>query len=321
MKRSRFVVPAVGLFLIGLFTVRCTDPTIPVIRILSPTSSDPVVAEVDPLGAPVVADVEVLFPPVVNPCAGATFPVLPETLSVTLKQLVDGTPVNEWAIDASSWWNETFDAIQGQITIGGESSGQSWGAYLLCVSIENLEGGAEEACSSLRVERPIAEFAGGQFQVRVARIEQSALNCLLPQFALDEIMNLFAAETFDVTVPDGDGYPASIVIPLPEPIGEIEVEAALVPETNDIVFSPVTLAGIDLGLYEPLNPLGLNCLIGGTADGSIDGQVDPDDLDGRIRAFDLTIGLGSGGGSCILKAPAADPPCRLIVTIDGDRVY
>ncbi len=70
MKRSSFLVVAVGLVLIGLFTIRCTGPSIPVIAFLSPTAGEPIVTSDDPLDTPITVPVDVAFPPAVNPCAG-----------------------------------------------------------------------------------------------------------------------------------------------------------------------------------------------------------------------------------------------------------
>jgi hypothetical protein len=320
MKRSSYFVLALGVFLVGLFTVRCTEPTIPIVRFLSPMAGVPIVAEVDPLDAPVVVDVEVAFPPAVNPCAGLTFPVLPGTLAVTLRQMDDLTVVNEWAIDASGWWNETNDAIAGQITIGGESSGQSWSAYSVCVNIANAMGPVPyKVCQTVRVEKPIATYTGGTYEVRITGISQSPDGCILPKVLLAPVNQIIATLDFDVTTFDAADYPTSIALPLPDPIGMMYVDAQLDVPNNDLAFDPVTHA-IDFGQINlPIEVPGVNCLVEGTATGAIDGQVLPDDLDGKIAVSQIAVSQGSGQGSCTISTPS-DPACKLYIAIDGDPV-
>jgi hypothetical protein len=304
--------------MVGLFTVRCTGPSIPTVSFLSPTVGEPVVAAVDPLDAPVVLDVEVAFPPAVNPCAGLTFPVLPETLAVKLQQMDDSTPLNEWVVDASGWWNDTYDAIQGQITIGGASSGQSWGVYRICVTIENEMGPVEyDVCRVVRVEKPITTYVGGMYSVRVTGIHQAPGACILPDFLLGPVNETLLPLTFPVTTFDAASYPATVALPLPPPLGTMEINARLDEPNNDIAFDPVTLA-IDFGqLALPIPVPGVNCLVQGTAEGAIDGQVLLDDLDGTIRVSQIAVSTGSGQGNCILVTPA-DPACSLYIRFDGD---
>jgi len=319
MKRSSTLVLACGLLMVGLFTIRCTEPTIPIVKILSPGAGVPIVAEVDPLDSPIVIDVEVSFPPAVNPCAGLTFPVLPETLTVTLKETDDSVPLNEWVIDASGWWNDTFDSISGQIAIGGESSDQSWGVYSICVYIENEMGPVKgQKCRAVRVEKPITTFTGGTYEVRITGLNQSPSACILPDILLGPVNEMLAPLTFEVETYDAGIYPTSIDLLLPDPIGIMSVTARLDEANNDLAFDPLTHT-IDFGqLSLPIPIEGANCLIQGTAQGAIDGQTRPDDLDGHIGVSQIEVTTGSGAGDCALSTP--DPACTLFISIDGDPV-
>jgi hypothetical protein len=118
-----------------------------------------------------------------------------------------------------------------------------------------------------------------------------------------------------IYAPGGSEYPTSILLPLPPPIGALVVDADLDEGANDVVFDPVSMAGIDLG---PFDIPGFNCLVGGTADGYFNGQVDPDDIDGVARVFDMEVGLGTGTGDCLLATPPAE--CQLFIALDGDRI-
>lgn len=319
MKRSSFFVMAVGLVLVGLFTIRCTGPSTPVITFLSPTAGEPIVATDDPVDTPITVSVDVAFPPAINPCAGTTFAVIPSTLRVTLKQMDDSTVLNEREIDASGWWTQTMDEIQGEITIGGETSGESWGVYWLCVYIENEQGPVEnDACLAIRVEKPIDTYVGGTYTVRITGLRQSPAGCILPDIVLGPVNDMIGPLTFQVTMVDAGLYPTSISLPLPYPIGIINVDARVDETNNDIAFDPVEHA-IDFGQLNLPIPGG-NCLIQGTADGAIDGQTSPgaDDLDGTIRVSGMEVSLGSGAGDCILTTP--DPECSLYITIDGNPV-
>ncbi len=314
MRGKNLPVLVLGVVLLGFFVVRCSQPMVPVIQFIAPTGSTPIVAETDPLDAPQTVDVEIAFPPTVNPCAGMTYPVFPETLSLSLQQMDDTQVVQEWPIDASGWWNETQDRIQGQITIGGETSGQSWAAYRIKATISNAQGPVE-ASVSLRVEKPIEQLTGGWYDVKVVSIRQTPENCILPQIALGVVHDIMAQyPPLQVQIPAGSEYPDAITFPLPDPIGPLTLYAVLDVTSNDIVFpDPVTLAGIDLG---PYNIPGFNCLVGGSGDGWVDGEVDPEDMDATIRIFDMSVSTGSGSGSCNLSPPSED--CVLWVTLDGN---
>jgi hypothetical protein len=317
MKRKNLSTLSVGIILIGLLIVRCTEPLVPKINILSPDPSVPVVSAIDPLDLidPILVDVEVAFPPTIDECAGLVYPVYPGTLSVTLQEMDDWEVLQEWEIDASGWWNDTNDGIQGQITIGGVGSEQSWSTYRLTVSIKNAQGPVKRWVD-LRVERPIADFPGGIYTVAVSSITQQPASCVLPQAGLDAVMGILGGQTFTVVLPDADAFPADVTFPLPEPVGTIVVHGTVDGGTNDIVFDPLTLDGIDLG---PYNLPGFNCLVGGSADGAIDGQVRLDDLDGTIRVFDMSVGTGTGTGDCILNSPP--PDCNLFIRFDGDAPF
>lgn len=318
MQKKNISVLFIGLLLLGMLVIRCTpEPAIPVMTFLLPDPSVPFVSAEDPATTdpPFVVDVEVKFPPAVSPCAGNVFyPVLPETLEVTLQQLDDLDVLQEWDVTSSMVWNETNNIVSGQVTIGGVGSGQSWAAYGILVSIRNSQARGGKMVV-VRVERPVSELVGGDFDVDVTSITQSPPLCVLPDAALKVVLGIIEPlMPMQIYVPWGSSYPDQVLLPLPDPIGAILVNAYLDEQANDVVFEPVTMQGIDLG---PFNLPGFNCLVGGTADGYFNGQVDPDDIDGAARVFDMVIGLGSGTGDCLLDTPPAE--CQLIISLDGDR--
>ena len=129
--------------------------------------------------------------------------------------------------------------------------------------------------------------------------------------------DMIAQMFFQVTLFDAGVYPTWVSLPLPSPVGTIDVYARLDEPNNDIAFDPIGHA-IDFGQLNMPIPGG-NCLIQGTADGAIDGQTPlPDDLDGTIRVSEMQVSVGSGTGDCILTTP--DPECSLYITIDGDPI-
>jgi hypothetical protein len=318
MRKRSVPVLFVGLLLLGLLIIRCTpQPVTPAIGFLQPDPSIPIVTADDPatLESPMVVDVEVKFPPSIDPCAGSiSYPVIPGTLQVTLQQVDDLALIQEWDVTDSMVWNQTNDAISGQVTIGGVGSGQSWAAYRVRVFIRNSQGAGARTVD-IRVEKPVTELMGGHFDVDVTSITQRPPYCILPNAALSVVLGII--EPFmpmQIYVPGGAEYPSSILLPLPDPIGELDVDADLDEPGNDVVFEPVSMAGIDLGPYDIP---GFNCLVGGTADGAFNGQVDPDDIDGVARVFEMEVGLGTGTGDCLLATP--DPDCQLFIALDGDR--
>ncbi len=313
MRKARLLAMGLGLLAISMLVIRCVPtPVTPAIVINAPAYNVPVVAAVDPATTPIPLAVDVSFPLAASPCGGQAYPINRDTLLVKLQMLnAAGAVAQEWTIDASSWWSQTEDRIQGTITIGGAGSNQSWALYQLEVSISNSQGPAT-VYQAIRVERPIADFPGGTFVVHVTGLGQSPSNCLLPQVAFDVVMNLISGQTFNVTLPAGSGYPADITLPLPEPIGTLVVHATLDTANNNIAFDPVTLSGIDLG---PYNVPGFNCLVGGTADGAIDGQVFLGVLDGTIRVSNMNVAVGSGTGACNLSQPSSS--CNLSVGLNG----
>lgn len=290
----------------------------PVIQFVSPAGSPRITAASDPSGAPIPVDVEVAFPLIGGTCAPPPPPVVPGTLEVKVQQLLDASVQGEETIDTSGWtWTGT-DSVAGQVSVGGSG----WSLYGIKVCIGN---GAGSACATklVRVEHPVSEFVGRPVYFGSARLSQSPPGCLLATFLETQINNMISAAPFSIDAPAAPEYPAEpCVFDLPLPLGTVSFPANL-----DIPGNNVALGVDDLGAPAPvsmsidLGPYGLpgsyNCLIGGSADGDVYGEVSPNfDLDGRLRVFDISVGLGSGSGGCSISTPA--PACNMYITVDGN---
>lgn len=161
----------------------------------------------------------------------------------------------------------------------------------------------------------LCEWPGGEFQFQLTEIQQEAPGCFIGQSLLDFILiNLGLGSTvFPVFLPAEDDYPDTLYLDIPF-LGIIEIDAYFV--GNQIEFNPpVTIADIDIiAIIQELDPsgvleftarlLGLNCVIGGTADGYIDG-LSEDHVDLTLEVDQLTSIQGSGWGLCLLT-PSED---------------
>ena len=315
MNRKNLSVLTLGLLLLGFLIVRCAPSLDPIIQFLDPPTMLRFVSGSDPIEPPIVVPVEVYFPPTVNPCAGnIPLPVDPDTLEVKLQRLLDTEVQEEWEIDTSGWlWDEAFETVTGEVTIGGEVAGHNRSAYGIWVSISNGSGVAT-ARQLVRVEIPVTMFFGGYYPTKITSFTQTPAGCVLPDFAIELINDQLSEVVFGVQAPPASQIPATPAvftnIPL---IGNIDFPTSLDTENNNVNLAPVTIEGIDISLLEIP---GYNCIVGGSADGVLYGEVAPwADLDGRMRVFNMSIGIGGGSGPCNLVTPG--PECNIIINFDG----
>lgn len=327
MRSRNYSVLMIGLLTLGfLFVGHATPwgPTEaqaqgePLIQFVSPPGTPRYLETANPIDPAIDIAVEVDFPAASTPCAGAPLPVDPASLAVTVNRLLDAAVLESWAVDTSTWtWNAENNNVTGQVTIGGEISGQGRSLYGIEVCINNS---AALACATkgVRVEYPVAGFSAGAYDAKGTSFGQSGAGCnLIPSVAIPLINQQMANTEFLAIVPSGIimaggvGNTASFIgIPL---IGSINMTANLNVPANDVDLAEVEVSGIDLsGIGFP----GTNCVISGKADGSLLGEVSPgQDLDGSIRIYDIQLALGGGIGPCTLVAA---PTCELNVKFDGN---
>ena len=170
-----------------------------------------------------------------------------------------------------------------------------------------------------------SEWPGGVFAFLVDELQQEPPACFMGQAILDFILvNLGIGETeFPVFLPAESDYPTTLYLNVPF-LGVIEIDAYFV---NDrIEFDPpVTINDIDvIAIIQSLDPsgvleflarvIGLNCIIGGTAGGWVNGLTE-DHVDLTLEVDHLNAVRGGGVGQCRLT-PSED--CILRVTADGN---
>ncbi len=274
----------------------------------------------DPIVPPVTYDVQVDFPEGSSACVGPPPPVEPATLTVTVRQQLDGAVLDTWSVDTSAWtWNAENTRVTGQVSIGGETTGQGRSLYAIRACISNANG---EGCGAktVRMEYPVSEFAGGNYLAKGTSFSQSPGCTLIPSIALPLIAEQMATTEFGAFVPNAtqistmtDDTVNFTQIPL---LGNVDMTASLNAGTNDVDLAEVSVSGIDLsGIEFP----GTNCEISGSADGVILGEVAPgEDLDGSIRVYDMSLSLGGGTGTCDL---VAQPGCQLTIKFDGNPPF
>jgi len=315
----------IGLLALGFLVVNYATPWgpteaqavgEPVIQFVSPDGTPRYVDDGDPIDPAIDIPVEVDFPPASSACAGTPLPVITSTLAVTVNRQLDGAVLESWPVETSGWvWNAEGNNVTGQVTIGGPTSGQDRSLYGIQVCISNGTQGC--ATKGIRVEHPVSGFTAGLYTTKGKSFTQTGAGCdLIPSIGLPFINDQMSTTEFLTIVPSGPEITAGaaeaefIGIPL---IGGITLPASLSEGTNDVLLAEVSVSGIDLsGIGLP----GSNCSISGSADGSLMGEVSPGlDLDGSIRVYDITLGLGGGTGSCDLVAA---PTCELNISFDGN---
>ncbi len=325
MRAKHYSVLTVGLLALGFLVGNSLMPWgpteaqaagEPIVQITLLSGPERSTHSADPIDPAITYDVQVDFLEGSSACVGPPPPVDPLTLTVTVREQLDGAVGGTWPVDTSSWsWNTEETQVTGQVTIGGASSGQNRSLYGIHVCISN----GAEGCGTktVRMEHPVSGFTAGLYTTKGKSFAQTGSGCeLIPSIALPLINEQMAATEFLTIVPSGTqiiagGAEAEFLgIPL---IGSITMPASLDTPGNNVVLEEVSVSGIDLsGIGFP----GTNCEISGSADGSLMGEVSPgQDLDGSIRVYDMTLTLGGGTGSCDL---VAHPNCELNISFDGN---
>ncbi len=151
--------------------------------------------------------------------------------------------------------------------------------------------------------------AGYSYQLHVTALTQSPVSCVIPQSILDLILPIIIGTEFTVDFPPEGDYPTTIELPIPI-LGPVSVTANLV--GGELVFDPVELEDIDLsGLGIP----GLNCIVGGTVQGSTDG-FGMDSMEVTIDVDEMSVETGTGAGACLLTEDPS-PTCTMQVLSEG----
>jgi len=165
-------------------------------------------------------------------------------------------------------------------------------------------------------------FQGGNFDFHITAMDQDPADCLVLKELLNAIVLYLQTVIIPVYLPPAGSYPALITLPLPQPIGTIAIVANYI--GGQLVFTPTTLTGIDLGQFVigPLRAcaLGFGCLVGGTGSGGTTSLSD-DAATVDIRVTDMSAAQSP---SCLPGDPECSlhpsQECVLIVTIEGQRV-
>lgn len=158
----------------------------------------------------------------------------------------------------------------------------------------------------------LPSFQGGTYNLHITALSQQPADCLMPQALLDVLVDLITGIYVPVYLPPPNAYPTDITIDLPEPIGTIVIEANYT--GGQLVFTPVTLRGIDVGSY---NIPGYNCVVGGTGSGGTT-LLSRDRVVVNILITDMSATQSpNGSGPCNLSP---SPNCTLTVTLEGTRV-
>jgi hypothetical protein len=156
---------------------------------------------------------------------------------------------------------------------------------------------------------------GETYAFQVTELTQESPPCPFAPAVLDAILILLGETSYNVQLPPPDSVFTTVEIELPIPIlGPLTVTATKV--GGELVFAPVDISGIDLGLYDFPVP-GLNCLVGGTASGSTEG-FGQDSVQVTIQVTNMSVTEGSGEGTCSLTVPS--PSCTLQAVSEGTRL-
>lgn len=332
MQAKNYPVLMIGLLVLGFLIVPRTAPWEPaeaqaagepIIQFVAPAGTQRYVDDADPIDPAIDIDVEVDFPEAAAACSGAPLPVDHTTLQVRVNRQLDGAVLETWDdIDESSWlWNEQFNHVTGQVTIGGATSGQIRSLYGIEVCISNA---AKSRCATkaIRVEHPVSDLEYNAYESKAISFSQSAGCGLIDPNLIPTLNTIMKNAVFYVYVPSAaeiSGHTDDDVnftnIPL---LGIMNMTASLNGGTNNVDLAPVTVTGVDLGALPVPLPPSYNCEISGSGDGILYGPVSPgDDLDGEIRVFGITLATGSGSGACTRDATG----CELLIKFDGNPLF
>ena len=172
-------------------------------------------------------------------------------------------------------------------------------------------GLADPCCDNPEcVDSDNCPFSGGSFQFHVTGLNQQPANCVIPQGLLNLLLPLLTGTIYPVNLPPESAYPISFDLNLPF-LDAVSVPAEFRSADREIFFGPVLSPGIDLGAF---NIPGLNCLVGGSAEGVTNGLTQTR-VPLLIAISEMSVGLGGGTGACSLTAPA--PTCVLEVALVG----
>jgi len=312
MRRSGRIKLFIGMLCLGMLAMHCSDPNIPMFRVITPVQNTVFLADFD---IPLPTYVEVAVP--LPGCGATTFPIDPATFTATLKSVRDGETISEEDV------TDSFDApvlnpTSGQYTFPGTVDLPGFGDWVIVFTVSNSAGEGTGSLA-LSVQQNVAAFQGGLYKMTVSGLGQTPADCLLPNALLPIIQGIVGGTWFALTLPssesilnNGNIYP--LTIPLPYPLGNIQVMLSVDEAQNSILIDGPDSYVIDLTGLVPAPFTGFDCVITAAADGIFD-DLDPWDPDGS-----LTIAISnvqtSPGGTCTLAAPTG--ACALIVDMDGD---
>ncbi len=311
MRKSGRVKLAIALLFMGVMALHCGDPNIPTFVVISPAQNTVYIAD---YSAPLPVDVEVA---VNQPgCGGTTYPIDPATFTATLQLWRDGELIAEE--DRTSSFDEgVLDPSIARYTFTGNVELPGFGDWVILFNVSNAMGEGMGTLS-LQVVQTVTEYGGGIYKMTVDGLDQDPNNCLLPDSLLPIIQGIVGGTWFGLTLPSGADILAAgnshpLTIPLPYPLGNVEVLLSVDEADNAILIDGPDDYTIDLTGLVPAPFTGFDCVITAAADGIFD-DLDPYDPDGS-----LTIAISdvqaSPGGNCTLTAPTG--ACALIVDLDG----
>jgi len=158
-------------------------------------------------------------------------------------------------------------------------------------------------------------FSGGTFLFQVTALSQQPANCVISQGFLDLLLPLLTGANYPVIFPPEASYPTSIDLNLPF-LNAVAVPATFDNAGREIDLGPVLSQGIDLGGFNIAN---WNCLVGGTAEGRTSG-LSQLTVPLNVSVTQMSVGMGSGEGNCLLLLTPPAPNCSLSVSLEGNKV-
>ncbi len=311
MTTKRVLQLSLSCATLCLLALHCTDPNLPTIRIENPPQNSVLVEN----EVPYLLPVEVTVP--LPGCGSTTFPIDPDSFTAVLTQVRDGETVFE--LDVSSSFERTQNPQTQAWKYTASLQLDSFGDYQIRFTVQN-ERGMGTNVLLFRLEQAVTAFPGGNYWMKISSLKQSPANCLLADWLLQIIYGLIKDVSFLLYIPSGqaiidsgNAYP--LTIPLPYPLGEIDVILSLDEAANDILIDGPDSYEIDLTGLVPPPFTGFDCIITASADGVID-DLDPTDPDGLLTIGILDIQPSPGGNGCTLNPPSGS--CILKVGMDGD---
>lgn len=311
MSAKRILQLTVSLSVLCLMALHCTDPNLPRIKLVDPPQGSVIVQE----GVPYALPVEVSVP--LPGCGATTFPVDPDSFTAVLSQIRDGQTLYETDITSSFARSQDPQTQTWTWTASLELS--SFGDYQIAFTIQNERGSGANTLG-FRLEQAVAALPGGTYWMGISSLKQAPSNCLLPDVLLGVIYGLIKDVRFLLTLPSGqdildsgNAYP--LTIPLPYPLGNIDVLLSLDEAANDILIDGPDSYTIDLTGMVPPPFTGFDCVITASAEGIVD-DLDPTDLDGALTIGVLDVQPSPGGSGCTLSPPSGS--CNLKAGLDGD---